>query len=92
MVDFVGYLYAICAFAALLLLGRGLVFVLSFGRHQDNPVYRLFCFLTRPLVKAARFIAPKVIADSHLPLVAFLVLFWACVGFALWLPVLMRLR
>ena len=63
-------------FAGLLLIGRGLTFVASLGRHETNPVYRLFRFLTSPLTRAARLVSPAKLADRHLPLVAFLLLFW----------------
>jgi uncharacterized membrane protein len=86
-----GNLYALSAFAALLLLGRGAVYVLSFGGHARNPVYRVFCFLTVPAVRLTRMIAPAVIEDRHIPLAAFLVLLWICLGFAYWLPSFHRL-
>jgi hypothetical protein len=38
---------------------------------QRNFIYRLFEIVASPVVKPCRWIAPKVIADRHLPLVAF---------------------
>lgn len=58
------------------LLGQGLVALLAGARRQTNPVYQLFAIITRPAVKAARFITPKFILDSHVPVVAFFLLFW----------------
>jgi uncharacterized protein YggT (Ycf19 family) len=57
-------------FAGLLLLARGAVFMISFGRHEQNPIYQFLRFLTRPLLTAARLITPSFIVDRHLPAVA----------------------
>ncbi|UCE31754.1 MAG: hypothetical protein JSW68_02055 [Burkholderiales bacterium] len=70
-------------FGGMLLLGRFAVHLLSFGRHEANPIYRLFCWLTAPLVRVARWVAPKMVEDRHLPLVAFLLLFWIWVAIIL---------
>jgi hypothetical protein len=78
--------YTLAAFAMLLLLGQFLVRVLSFGRHEENAVYRLFRFLTSPVVRATRKITPARVSDTHVPVVAFLLLFWICVALALYLP------
>lgn len=63
-------------FAGILLIGQFLVYALSFGRHENNPVYRLFRFLTSPLVAVVRRITPAKVADRHVPVVSFLLLFW----------------
>ncbi len=78
--------YTLAAFAMLLLTGQFLVRVLSFGRHEENAVYRLFRFLTSPVVRVTRAITPARVADVHVPVVAFLLLFWICVALAWWLP------
>jgi hypothetical protein len=67
-------------FAGLLLLAQGAVWVLSFGRHEQNPVYLGLRFLTRPVVTAVRAIAPAAIVDRHVPALAFFVLFWCWVA------------
>lgn len=66
--------------AAMLLLARGAVRVLSFGRHDGNPVYRLLAVATAPLTRLTRRLTPAIVADRHVPLVAFLLLFWAWFG------------
>ena len=45
------------------------------GRH-NNVVYRLLGFLLSPVTKAVRVITPAKIADQHVPVVAFAMLFW----------------
>ncbi|UZG42853.1 hypothetical protein [Caldimonas thermodepolymerans] len=60
---------ALMAFVGQWLLG------LIAGRHRDsNLFYQIFCILTRPFVKAARLISPRIVIDAHVPLVAFLLL------------------
>ncbi len=63
-------------FVGLLLLGRFLVYTMSFGRHERNPVYQFFRFITSPVVWMVRRITPARVADQHVPLVAFLLAFW----------------
>jgi hypothetical protein len=85
-------LYSIAAFAMLLLAGQFVVRVLSFGRHEENAVYRLFRLLTSPVVRLTRSITPARVADVHVPVVAFFLLFWICLGLAVWLPKLAKVQ
>lgn len=78
MILLVQYVYALAAFAMLLLAGQFLVRVMSFGRHEENAVYRLFRLLTSPVVRIVRAITPARVSDTHVPVVAFLLLFWLC--------------
>lgn len=68
--------HEVVKFIGLLLIGQLLVYLFSFGRHDSNPVYRLFRFLTSPVVAAVRWITPAKVADRHVPVVSFLLLFW----------------
>ena len=69
-------LKGLAEFAGLLLIGQGLVYALSFGKHEGNAVYKMFRLVTSPVVKAARVITPAKVADKHVPVVALLLLFW----------------
>ncbi len=69
-------LKGLAEFAGLLLIGQGLVYVLSFGKHEANAVYRFFRLITSPVVKGARLITPAKVDDRHVPFVAFAILFW----------------
>jgi hypothetical protein len=60
--------------ALLALLGQWVLGLLAGARRDQNFVYRLLRVITRPLVTAARWVAPKAVLDRHLPLVTFLVL------------------
>ncbi|MCM5681042.1 hypothetical protein M8A51_16070 [Schlegelella sp. S2-27] len=64
----------IAEIALLAFLGQWVLGLIA-GRHREtNLFYQLLSILTRPFVKAARFITPKVVIDAHVPLVAFLLL------------------
>ncbi|NBS64604.1 MAG: hypothetical protein EBT33_09685 [Betaproteobacteria bacterium] len=79
---------ALVEFAGLLLLGQGLVFLLSFGRHESNPIYRFLRFLTGPVVRPVRVITPRFVVDQHVPAIALFILFWAWVALKFWQVVL----
>ena len=66
MVMLIGILY-ICQ----LLVG-----VFNWPARENNVIYRLFRFLSSPVTRAVRAITAEKIADKHVPLVAFGLLFW----------------
>lgn len=76
MLGFVVVLKGLAEFAGLLLIGRGLVFVLSFGKHEANAIYRFFRFITSPITLVVRKITPSQVADRHVGFVAFILIFW----------------
>ncbi len=63
---------ALMAFAGHWLLG-----LLAGARRDTNFFYRLLGTLTQPFVRGARLLAPRVVLDRHLPLVAVLLLTFA---------------
>lgn len=76
MIDLVVILKGVVEFAALMLLGQGIVYLLSFGKHEANAVYRMFVLVTSPVVKFARVVTPRQVSDRHVPFVGFMLLFW----------------
>jgi hypothetical protein len=70
--------------ALLFLVGQGVLAVLAGAKRQENMFYQLLQIVTRPVLRAARFIAPKVVVDRHVPLVALLLLafIWLVATFA----------
>lgn len=60
--------------ALMALAGQWVLGLLAGAKREQNFVYQLFQVVTRPLVRGARLISPRVVLDRHLPLVAFLVL------------------
>jgi uncharacterized protein YggT (Ycf19 family) len=65
--------------ALLSLLGQGVLWLLAGRKRDQNPFYQLFQVLTKPLLRGARLLSPRVVLDQHLPLVAFLLLFFVWV-------------
>jgi uncharacterized protein YggT (Ycf19 family) len=86
MILLLNIVYSLAAVSLLLLLGQFAVRLLSFGRHEQNPVYRLFRVLTGPVVRLTRAITPAKVADEHVPVVAGLLMFWICAALAVYLP------
>lgn len=76
LLDIVVILKGLAEFAGLLIIGQGIVYALSFGKHELNAVYRFFRLMTSPVVKVARWITPSKVADRHVPTVALMLLFW----------------
>ena len=76
MLSVVVVLKGLAEFAGLLLVGQGLVYVLSFGKHEANAVYKMFRLVTSPVVRVTRAITPKKVANHHVPFVALMLLFW----------------
>lgn len=72
----VSTLKALVEVAALALIAQGLVGLLSGRAKQDNFVYRLFQVVTAPVTKFTRLISPKFIADQHMGIASFFMLFW----------------
>lgn len=62
--------------ALLALAGQWVLGLLAGAKREQNLFYQVFQIVTRPLVAGARFISPRVVLDRHLPLVAFLILFF----------------
>jgi hypothetical protein len=62
--------------ALLSLAGQWLLGLLAGAKREQNLFYQLFQVITRPLVRGARLVAPRVVLDRHLPLVAFLLMFF----------------
>ena len=59
--------------AVLLLAGQGLLWLISGAKAGNNLFYQIFQLVNKPWVWAARWIAPKQVADHQMPIVAFFV-------------------
>lgn len=60
--------------ALLALAGQWLLGLLAGARRDSNFFYRLLQVMTRPFVRGARWLTPRIVLDRHVPLVAFLLL------------------
>lgn len=72
----VSILRALVEVAGFTLLGQGVLAVLAGKYREDNIFYRVLRIVTSPVVRAVRFITPRVILDAHVPVLAFFLLFW----------------
>ncbi len=75
---------ALTELAGMFLLGRGLLYVLAGRKRGGNMFYQVFCIVTDPLLRAARWITPRFIVDAHIPFVAFAILVWIWLAIVLW--------
>lgn len=74
----------VCEIALMAMAGQWLLGLLAGARREQNFAWRLLKVLTDPFVRGARLIAPRVVLDRHLPLVAFLVLAFAWIAATSW--------
>lgn len=74
MLTLVNILKLLAEIALMALAGQWVLGLLAGPKREQNLVYQLFSVLTRPFVRGARYITPRVVLDRHLPLVAFLIL------------------
>lgn len=63
----------IAEIAGMALLGQWIVGLLAGAKREKNIFYQLLAVIGKPFVLAARWVAPKIVLERHLPLVAFLV-------------------
>jgi hypothetical protein len=62
--------------ALMAIAGQWILGLLAGAKREQNLFYQLFQVMTRPFIAGARLISPRVVMDRHLPLVAFLLLFF----------------
>lgn len=75
---------ALAELAGMFLLGRGALYLLAGRKRDANLFYQIMCVVTDPLIKATRWITPRVIIDRHIPFVALVLLLWIWLG-SIWL-------
>jgi hypothetical protein len=75
---------ALAELAGMFLLGRGLLWVLAGRRRMDNIFYQVLAVLTDPLLRATRWIVPRIVLDSHVPLVTFVLVLWVWLAVVFW--------
>ena len=62
--------------AGFALLGQGALAVLAGKYREQNLFYRVLRIITSPVVRAVRFITPRLVLDTHIPVLTFFLLFW----------------
>lgn len=69
--------------AGFALVGRGVLALLAGRSRHENLFYQILETVTRPAVRAVRWIAPRFIIDAHVPMLAFFLLFWLWIVLAI---------
>jgi uncharacterized protein YggT (Ycf19 family) len=64
------------------LIGQGILALLAGAGREQNIFYRILKTITRPVIRLTRAITPRFIIDTHIPFVAFFLLFWLWIGLA----------
>ncbi len=73
--------------ALMALLGRWVLGLLAGQKREQNLFYQILDIMARPFVWSARRIAPRMVLDRHVPLVAFFL-----VGFTWLIATLWRIQ
>jgi hypothetical protein len=74
MLLFVSSIKLVAEIALLALAGQWLLGLLAGAKRESNFFYQLLAIVTRPFVRGARWLTPRLVLDRHVPLVAFLLL------------------
>jgi len=74
MYEVIVILKALTEVAGVAMIGQGVLWVLAGARREQNAIYGIFKTLTSPVMKATRWITPRVVLDQHIGLVAFFLL------------------
>ena len=62
--------------ALLAMVGQAVLGLLAGAKREQNLFYQLLQVMTRPFLRGARLITPRVVIDRHVPYVAFLLVFF----------------
>lgn len=76
---------ALAELAGMFLLGRGLLYVLAGRKREANIFYQVISIVTNPVLRAARWVTPRMVMDKHIPLAALLLLLWIWLAIVFWL-------
>lgn len=76
---------ALAELVGMFLLGRGVLYLLAGRKRETNLFYQVLCVVTNPVIKATRWITPRVIIDRHIPHVAFVLVLWIWIAIVFWL-------
>ena len=70
MYEVIVILKALTEVAGVAMMGQGVLWVLAGAKREQNAIYGIFKTLTSPVMKATRWITPRVVLDQHIGLVA----------------------
>ena len=75
---------ALAELAFMFLLGRAILYILAGRKSEGNIFYGVLRVLTDPVIRATRFLTPRMVVDAHIPLVAALLLLWIWLAIVFW--------
>jgi general secretion pathway protein F len=65
---------ALAELAFMFLLGRGALYVLAGSKREGNIFYSVLRVVTDPVIRATRWLTPRLVLDAHIPFVSLFVL------------------
>ena len=74
MYEIIVVLKALTEVAGVAMLGQGVLYVVAGAKRDKNAFYGIFKTITSPVMRATRWITPRIVLDRHLGLVAFFLL------------------
>lgn len=77
MQAFFAVVHNLVMLVGLLYIAQLAVGLFNWPARESNPVYRLLRFLASPVTSLVRVITPAAVQDKHVPVVAFILLFWS---------------
>lgn len=75
---------ALAELAFMFLLGRGALYILAGHKREGNIFYGVLRIVTNPVIRAARFLTPRIVVDAHIPFVAVLLVAWIWLMIVFW--------
>lgn len=75
---------ALAELVFMFLLGRGMLYILAGHRREGNIFYSVLRIVTDPVIRAARFVTPRMVVDAHIPFVAVLIVVWIWLAIVFW--------
>ena len=75
---------ALAELAFMFLLGRGILYILAGAKREGNIFYGVLRIVTDPVIRAARFLTPRMVVDAHIPFVAVLLVAWIWLAIVFW--------
>jgi hypothetical protein len=77
-------LKALAELAFMFFAGRGALYILAGGKRDGNIFYQVLKIVTDPVIKAARFLTPRIVVDTHIPFVAVMLVAWIWLVIVFW--------
>jgi hypothetical protein len=75
---------ALAELAFMFLLGRAALYILAGHKREGNIFYGVLRIVTDPVIRAARFLTPRMVLDAHIPFVAVLLVVWIWLAIVFW--------